>query len=75
LGRAIKTIRRETGNILGGIKMSKVTQAFREHHRKPANQLSNYATSFAQGAATADAQGFATFLKTELVPHAAGEEA
>ena len=55
--------------------MSKVTQAFREHHRELANQLSKYATSFAQGASMADAQGFATFLKTELVPHAAGEEA
>lgn len=54
--------------------MSKVTQAFREHHSELANQLSNYAKSFAQGAPTADAQGFVKFLKTELVPHAAGEE-
>lgn len=55
--------------------MSKVTQAFRDHHRELSNQLSNYAASFAQGEKTADAQAFAAFLKNDLVPHAAGEEA
>ena len=54
--------------------MSKVTQAFREHHRELANQLSNYVTGLVQGQPNADAQGFATFLQSELVPHATGEE-
>lgn len=55
--------------------MSQVTEAFREHHRALAKQLSDYVTSFAQGQPNADAPGFVAFLKNELVPHAAGEEA
>jgi uncharacterized protein (DUF2249 family)/iron-sulfur cluster repair protein YtfE (RIC family) len=55
--------------------MSQVTQAFREHHRELAKQMSKYVTSFAQGEPNADAQGLAKFLKDELLPHAAGEEA
>lgn len=55
--------------------MSKVTQAFRGHHSELAQELSDYATSFARGESTADPRAFAAFLKNELVPHAAGEEA
>lgn len=55
--------------------MSTVTQAFREHHRELANQLADYGAAFAQGKSGARPQEFATFLKNELVPHAAGEEA
>lgn len=55
--------------------MSKVTQAFRDHHRALSNELSDYVTRFAQAEPTADPKQFAAFLKNELVPHAAGEEA
>lgn len=55
--------------------MNNVTQAFRDHHRALANQLSNYVAQLAEGKADADTPGFAAFLKNELAPHAAGEEA
>lgn len=58
-----------------GNRMSKVTQLFREHHRELANQLSKHVNSFVQGQPTADGQAFAAFLRDELLPHAAGEEA
>lgn len=54
--------------------MSNVTQAFREHHRELANQLSNYVTQIIQGKPGADPQAFAAFLKNELLGHAAAEE-
>ncbi|MCC7163673.1 MAG: DUF2249 domain-containing protein [Anaerolineae bacterium] len=54
--------------------MSQVTQAFREHHRELANQLSKYVAQIVQDKADADPQGFAAFLKNELLPHATGEE-
>lgn len=55
--------------------MSHVTQVFRNHHRELANQLSKHVTRLVQGDPAADAQAFAAFLKNELLPHAAGEEA
>jgi uncharacterized protein (DUF2249 family) len=55
--------------------MSQVTQAFREHHRELAREMSRYVSSLAQGEPNADARGFSAFLKNELLAHAAGEEA
>lgn len=54
--------------------MNSVTQAFRDHHRELANQLSKYVAQIVDGKADADPRGFAAFLKNELLPHAAGEE-
>lgn len=55
--------------------MSNVTQAFRDHHAALSKELSEYVTSFARAEPTANPKQFAAFLKHELVPHAAGEEA
>lgn len=55
--------------------MNNVTQAFREHHRALANQLSGYVNQLVGGTPDADPRGFAAFLKNDLLPHAAGEEA
>ncbi len=54
--------------------MNNVTQAFRDHHRELANQLSNYVTQIIQGKPGVDPQQFAAFLKNELLAHAAAEE-
>ena len=55
--------------------MNSVTRTFRDHHRALANQLSGYVAQLVERTAEADAQGFAAFLKNELLPHAEGEEA
>lgn len=54
--------------------MSSVTEAFREHHRELAGQLSKLAAVSANGQFEGDPQKLAAFLKNELVPHAVGEE-
>jgi uncharacterized protein (DUF2249 family)/hemerythrin-like domain-containing protein len=55
--------------------MSQVTNAFREHHRELDWQLSKHVAKLAETESSADTHDFVAFLKNELLPHAAGEEA
>jgi uncharacterized protein (DUF2249 family) len=54
--------------------MSQVTDAMRQHHQELLDHLSAQVEILADRAYDADPNALATFLKNELLPHAAGEE-
>lgn len=54
--------------------MSQVSQAMRDHHRELANALQTQVNALEAGQADADPMALIKFLKSELLPHAQGEE-
>lgn len=54
--------------------MSGTGEAFREHHRQLSQELERLARPFMEGETAAEPRELAAFLRTELLPHAAGEE-
>jgi hemerythrin-like domain-containing protein len=54
--------------------MSQVTQAMRNHHRELANTLKTRLSALEADQAEAEPLALVTFLKTDLLPHAQGEE-
>jgi uncharacterized protein (DUF2249 family)/hemerythrin-like domain-containing protein len=54
--------------------MSEITEAIYNHHRQIGNTLHEYVARIVEGSADADPNRLVDFLKTELVPHAVGEE-
>ena len=54
--------------------MSEVSQTIRNHHRELLESLSAQVKALVEGAATADPEVLARFLREELLPHAIGEE-
>ncbi len=54
--------------------MSQVSQAMRDHHRELAKTLQAQAEALQEGQSQANAEAFVKFLKTDLLPHAQGEE-
>ncbi len=55
--------------------MSKVTEAMRGHHRELARILNEQVSALEENSSQADPQALVEFLKTDLLPHAQGEEA
>ena len=55
--------------------MSQVTDAIRNHHRELAKTLGAQVQALEEGKAEANAEALVTFLNTDLLPHAQGEEA
>ena len=55
--------------------MSTVTDAIHAHHLELARILSTHLAALEENRADADPAGLATFLKSDLLPHALGEEA
>jgi hemerythrin-like domain-containing protein len=54
--------------------MSHVTDAVRKHHRQLAETLSNQVKTLMDNREHADPQALVAFLRSELAPHADGEE-
>jgi uncharacterized protein (DUF2249 family)/iron-sulfur cluster repair protein YtfE (RIC family) len=54
--------------------MSNVTEAMHNHHQQLVNTLVDQVSAIEEGRPSADPEGLVQFLKTELLPHAQGEE-
>ena len=54
--------------------MSHVTDAVRKHHRQLAETLADRVNALVDDSEQADPQALVAFLRTELAPHATGEE-
>jgi hemerythrin-like domain-containing protein len=54
--------------------MSHVTDAVRKHHRQLAETLDNHVKTLADTPEQTDPHALVAFLRTELAPHATGEE-
>src|SRR5579864_2867776 len=54
--------------------MSKVSDAFRYHHRQLAEELAQHTAALTGGASQGDPEPLVRFLRRELLPHATGEE-
>jgi hemerythrin-like domain-containing protein len=54
--------------------MSKLTEAIHNHHQQLVREIGERAKAFATKPSEATGRALADFLRTELLPHAAGEE-